>query len=76
MIAAICLGCQARSSTLASTESWLATGSLTHLCAAQAEEDAFPMYSSYVGTDDIPTEVPVVEDSDGPSWFFVVSALT
>ena len=31
------------------------------------------MYSPYVGTDDIPTEVtPAVEDSDGPSWFFVV----
>lgn len=32
------------------------------------------MYSPYVGTDAIPTEVmPAVEDSAGPSWFFIVS---
>ncbi len=35
------------------------------------------MYTTYVRTDAIPTEVtPAVEDSDGPSWFFVVSAIT
>ena len=32
------------------------------------------MYSPYVGTDTVPTEVvPAVEETAGPSWFLVVS---
>ena len=45
-------------------------------CAEQSEEDAYTMFSPYVGTNAVPTEITpaVEEEADGPSWFLVVRA--